>query len=169
LLYAEKQIPQSAVIETNLGWTIGYLGDFFTAKTHFQKAIDINAYDYKAYEGMGLLYRVEGNIPEASKYLRMCLKNGYSAVAANNLGLVEGKVDGVIATNAEGIEAESTSGMKLSDVMEFPYADSGSNSANGKLNLTEAPDFFSVSVRASFGRAREERISSFRRRQKSRV
>jgi tetratricopeptide (TPR) repeat protein len=149
LLYAEKQMPQYAVVQTNLGWTIAYLGDFFTAKTRFQKAINFNAYDSKAYEGMGLLFRVEGNVPEASKYLRMCLKNGFSAVAANNLMLVEGKVDGVIASSPDNLEADSTNGMKLSDVLVFPYQDNqtGQTSTDAKLQFADTPDFFSVSIK----------------------
>ncbi len=149
LLYAENLLPQYAVIQTNLGWTIAYLGDFFTAKSKFQKAINLDAYDLKAYEGMGLLFRVEGNIPEASKYLRMSLKLGFSRVAANNLSLVEGKVDAVITTSPDTTEAESTPGMKISDVLQFPYAD-GQNShgsSNGKLEFAAAPEFFSISLK----------------------
>ena len=147
LLYAEKLLPQYAVIQTNLGWTIAYLGDFFTAKTRFQKAINLNAYDNKAYEGMGLLFRVEGNVPEAQKYLRMSLKKGFSIVAAKNLMLVDGKVDAVIASNPDSIEADSTDGMKLSDVLEFP-SKSASVSSDGKLAFADTPDFFNVTLAA---------------------
>ena len=149
LLYAEKILQLNALTQTNLGWTIGYLGDFFTAKAKFQKAINLDAYDLKAYEGMGLLFRVEGNIPEASKYLRMSLKLGFSGVAANNLSLVEGKVDGLIAADAEHVDEDSTGGVKISDVLQFPYADGqiSNGSSSGKLELARAPEFFSVSLK----------------------
>ena len=148
LLYAEKTLQPNAVTETNLGWTIAYLGDFFTAKTKFQKAINLDAYDQKACEGMGLLFRVEGNIPESSKYLRMSLKLGFSASAANNLAIVESKVDGLIAADAEHIDEDSTNGIKISDVLQFPYTDgqNSKGSGSGKLQFAKAPDFFNVSL-----------------------
>ena len=97
---------------------------------------------------MGLLFRVEGNIPEASKYLRMSLKLGFSAVAANNLETVEGKVDGLIAADAEHVDEDSTGGIKISDVLPFPYGDgqTAKGSGSGKLQFAAAPDFFSVSL-----------------------
>ena len=147
LLYAEKLLPQYAVIQTNLGWTIAYLGDFFIAKMRFQKAITLNAYDTKAYQGMGLLFRVEGNVPEAQKYLRMSLKKGFSIAAATNLMLVDGKVDAVIATNPESIEADSTAGMRLTDVLEYPSKDAPTSS-DGKLEFADTPDFFNISLSA---------------------
>ncbi len=147
LLYAEKLLPQYAVIQTDLGWTIAYLGDFFNAKMRFQKAINLDAYDDKAYEGMGLLFRVEGNVPEAQKYLRMSLKKGFSIVAANNLMIVDGKVDAVIASNPESIEADSTDGMKLSDVLEYPSKDA-LVANGGKLEFADTPDFFNISLAA---------------------
>jgi tetratricopeptide (TPR) repeat protein len=148
LLYAEKHLPQSAVVQTNLGWTIAYLGDFLTAKSHFQKAINFDAYDARAYEGMGLLFRVEGNLAESSKYLRQSLRNGFSGVAARNLTMVEGKADAVIATNPETATADEIPGMRLSDVQESPYPDvqGSSSSSAGKLQFQETPDFFSFSI-----------------------
>jgi tetratricopeptide (TPR) repeat protein len=148
LLYAEKHLPQSATVQTNLGWTIAYLGDFFTAKAHFQKAINLDAYDARAYEGMGLLFRVEGNLNEASKYLRLSLRSGFSGVAARNLTLIEGKADAVIATSPETANADDIPGMRLSDVQQFPYPDTQASSgpAAGKLQFAAAPDFFSPSV-----------------------
>jgi Flp pilus assembly protein TadD len=148
LLYAEKHLPQSATVQTNLGWTIAYLGDFFTAKSHFQKAINLDAYDARAYEGMGLLFRVEGNLSEASKYLRLSLRSGFSGVAARNLTLIEGKADAVITTNPETANADDIPGMRLSDVQQFPYPDTqaSSGSAAGKLQFQDTPDFFSSSI-----------------------
>ena len=147
LLYAEKLLPRYAVIQTNLGWTIAYLGDFFDAKTRFQKAVTLDAYDTKAYEGLGLLFRVEGNVPEAQKYLRMSLKKGFSIAAAKNLMLVDGKVDAVIAANPESVEADSTAGMRLSDVLEYP-SKTAPTSSDGKLEFADTPDFFNVSLAA---------------------
>jgi tetratricopeptide (TPR) repeat protein len=148
LLYAEKHLPQSATVQTNLGWTTAYLGDFFTAKAHFQKAINLDAYDARAYEGMGLLFRVEGNLSEASKYLRLSLRSGFSGVAARNLTLIEGKADAVIATNPETANADDIPGMRLSDVQVFPYPDAevSSGSAAGKLQFQDTPDSFSFSI-----------------------
>ena len=143
LLYAEKHLPQNAIVQNNLGWTIAYLGDFFTAKMRFQKAIGIDVYNINAYEGLGLLYRVEGNLPEASRYLRMCLRNGFSPVAAKNVSLIEGKGDVVIVTNPETANQDEIPGMRLSDILEFPFRDK----TKGKLDLANAPDFFSASLK----------------------
>jgi Flp pilus assembly protein TadD len=155
LLYAEKLLPQSPLVKTNLGWTIAYLGDFFTAKDRFRKAIDLDMYDSNPYEGMGLLFRVEGNEPEASKYLRMAMRTGFSAPAARNLALIEGKIDGVIASAPDSLDENSAPGMKLSDVMVFPSGgdsdkgDTGgaTQAGQGKLELANSPDFFSPSIR----------------------
>lgn len=149
LLYAEKPAPQNALIQINLGWTIAYLGDFFTAKMHFQSAINLDKFNYQGYEGLGLLYRVEGNAQEASKYLRMCLKQGYSRSAAKNLREVENKYDVLITQSADdSTDPESVPGMRLSEIYEFPYP--APQGADDKLVFPDPPDFYSGSVKKVF-------------------
>jgi len=87
LLYAEKLAPKSAVVQTNLGWTIAYMGDFKTAKVHFQKALAI-INDYPgALEGMGILAYASGDWKTAVQYMFKRAKNfaGFSPKTAQIL------------------------------------------------------------------------------------
>jgi tetratricopeptide (TPR) repeat protein len=136
LLWAATLQARSPVIESNLGWTTAYAGDFPTAKRRFQAALSIDKDFVNALEGLGILGRVE-NDAKAARLLKQSLRARFSPAAAkaikeqqdeqlsqriaSEVARDAARADSPLTPPSPAIDPETLEGARWSDAIWSPF------------------------------------------------